>query len=185
MRDGPMHYKRSRRGSADIDQVMEHVLERSEGEYAIRNFTPDGYDERQYCSPGFNLPVGVLSRTPHGRFAEYHTSADNLDFVDPAALADSIMKCLAAVEVLEGNDVYLSRNPKCEPQLGARGLYTTTDAAGDISAMQAAVLWVLNMSDGTHSLLDIARRSGVPFSVIQAAATTLVHHELLTESPAR
>ncbi len=91
--------------------------------HRIEDFSPYGYDERQYCSPGFNLPVGCFMRTPHGQYPEYHTSADNLDFVSPEPLAGSLETCLGVLEVLEGNARYLSQNPKGEPQLGRRGLY--------------------------------------------------------------
>jgi aminopeptidase-like protein len=131
------------------------------------------------------LPVGVLSRTPHGRFPEYHTSADNLDLVDPAALAHSLSTCLGIVEMLEGNGVFLNRNPKCEPQLGRRGLYASMGGhSEDGRAREAALLWVLNLSDGSQSLLDIAERSELPFAVVRNAATSLVEHRLLEELPA-
>ena len=179
---GKVTYKRSRRGNADIDRAAAHVLATYGDEHEIHDFSPYGYDERQYCSPGFNLAVGSLSRTPHGRFPEYHTSADNLDFVTPASLADSLLKCLAIVDVLEGNVVYTNRNPKCEPQLGRRGLYSTMGGHGDSRAMEQAMLWVLNLSDGLHSLLDIAERSRLPFEVIRRAASILEQHELLSEN---
>jgi aminopeptidase-like protein len=180
---GKSTYKRSRRGDAEVDRAVAHVLQRSGLEYDIRDFSPDGYDERQYCSPGFNLPIGALSRTPHGCFPEYHTSADGLGFVDAAALADSLAKCAAIVDVLEGNAVYVNRNPKCEPQLGRRGLYDGIGGYGDHDATQPAMLWVLNMSDGSHSLLDIAERSRLPFEIIRHAADSLLQHELLADDP--
>ena len=98
---GKSTYKKSRRGNAEIDKAAEHVLKHSNNDYEILEFSPYGYDERQFCSPGFNLPVGCLMRTPFAKFPEYHTSADNLDFVGPEFLADSFAKCLAIVEVLE------------------------------------------------------------------------------------
>lgn len=168
---GGVTYKRSRGGSAEIDRALTHVLEHSGDPFELLDFAPDGYDERQYGSPGFDLPVGCFMRTPHDRFPEYHTSADNLDFVGPAALADSLLKLLAAVSVLEGNATYLNLNPRCEPQLGRRGL-----SPGDL-----ALLWVLNLSDGTHSLLDVADRSGLQFGAIRTAADTLLDHDLLRE----
>jgi aminopeptidase-like protein len=145
----------------------------------IHEFSPYGYDERQYCSPAFNLPMGVLSRTPHGRFPEYHTSADNLEFVTPEALADSLVKCLAIVEILEGNRTYINQLPKCEPQLGKRGLYGAVGGHGATRAGEEAMLWILNLSDGNHSLLDIAERSRLRFEDIRRAATVLHEHELL------
>jgi aminopeptidase-like protein len=176
---GHLTYKRSRRGDADIDRAVRHVLERAGAAFEIREFTPYGYDERQYCSPGFNLPVGVLSRTPHGCFPEYHTSADNLDFVDAASLADSLVTCLDVIDVLEGDGTYLTRNPNGEPQLGRRGLYGGTGGYGEGRQFEMALLWALNLSDGTHTLLDIAQRSGLRFDAIRAAADALVDRELL------
>jgi aminopeptidase-like protein len=174
----PFTYKKSRRGSADIDRAAEHVLRHSGEAFQIRQFSPYGYDERQFCSPGFNLPVGCFSRTPHGEFPEYHTSADNVDFVTPQALTASFEQCLAIVNVLEHDRMYVNRNPKCEPQLGRRGLYRAVGGPGATTS-QLAMLWVLNQSDGTHSLLDIAERAELPFAEIQAAADLLEGAELL------
>ena len=176
---GKLHYKKSRRGDAEIDRAVAHVLKHSGSEYEIHEFTPYGYDERQYCSPGFNLPVGCFMRTPNGQYPEYHTSADNLDFVKPDSLADSFRKCLAVLTVLEGNRTYVNLNPKCEPQLGSRGLYQTIGGQTDSRQFELAMLWVLNLSDGTHSLLDIAERSAIEFGVIRKAADALVEHTLL------
>lgn len=182
---GNMTYKRSRRGDAEIDRAVSHVLEHSGQEYEIVDFSPYGYDERQYCSPGFNLPVGSLTRTPHGRYPEYHTSADNLELVQPEYLADSLEKYLEVIRVLEGNKRYLNMNPKCEPQLGKRGLYGAFGGRKDASQYELAMLWVLNLSDGNHSLLDIADRSGLKFENVQEAADLLVQHGLLKESTGR
>jgi aminopeptidase-like protein len=179
---GTMSYKRSRAGNSDTDRVVAHVLSTSGSEHNIEDFSPYGYDERQYCSPGFNLPVGVLSRTPHGRFPEYHTSADNLELMDRASLAGSLFTCLRFIETIEGNGVFLSRNPKCEPQLGKRGLYASMGGHRDEQrSREEALLWVLNLSDGRHSLLDIAERSRLPFETIRMAATALLDCGLLEE----
>jgi len=178
---GPLTYKQSRRGDAEIDRAVTHVLKHSGQNHEILEFTPYGYDERQYCSPGFNLPVGCFMRTPNGRYPEYHTSADNLDFVTPASLADSFEKCLAILAVLEGNRTYLNLNPKCEPQLGKRGLYQTIGGQTDAREFESALLWVLSLSDGQHSLLHIAEQSGVEFPLIRTAADALVQHSLLQE----
>jgi aminopeptidase-like protein len=176
---GRMTYKRSRRGNAEIDRAVAHVLAHSGAAHELVDFFPYGYDERQYCSPGFDLPVGCLMRTPHGQFPEYHTSADDLDFVRPEALADSLATYLAVIDLLEHNRRYLNLNPKCEPQLGKRGLYERPPGPGDPKQRQLAMLWVLNASDGGSSLLDIAERSGIPFDVISDAADALLAHGLL------
>ena len=179
---GRLTYKKSRRGDAEIDRAVAHVLKHSGQDHEILEFTPYGHDERQYCSPAFNLPVGCFMRTPNGCYPEYHTSADNLDFVKPASLADSFTKCLAALAVLEGNQAYVNLNPKCEPQLGKRGLYQTIGGQTDARQFELAMLWVLNLSDGKHSLLHIAERSGLEFGLIRQAADTLVQHSLLKET---
>jgi aminopeptidase-like protein len=173
---GPITYKRSRRGDAEIDRAAAHVLRHAGQDCRVREFSPYGYDERQYCSPGFDLPVGCLMRTPHGEFPEYHTSADNLDLVRREALADSFAKCRAILAVLEQNTTYVNLTPQGEPQLGKRGLYPA-DGASSPDGM--ALLWVLNQSDGRHSLLDIAERAGLEFGAIRRAADALRQHSLL------
>jgi len=178
---GRFTYKRSRRGNAEIDHVVEYVLKNSGQPYAIEDFFPYGYDERQYCSPGFNLPVGCLMRSPHGTFPEYHTSADNLEFIKPQFLEGTLRQYIKAMEVLEGNATYVNLNPKCEPQLGRRGLYSAFGTKPDHKLNQMAVLWVLNLSDGTNSLLDIANRADIPFAEILEAAQALVGCGLLRE----
>jgi aminopeptidase-like protein len=177
---GPFHYKRSRRG-ADIDRAVEHVLRHAGGEHAVRDFSPYGYDERQYCSPGFDLPVGSLTRTPHGCFPEYHTSADDLDFVAPRSLAESLARYLDVIAVVENDRRYRSTNPKCEPQLGRRGLYRALGGIPDLARAEMALLWVLNLSDGNHGLLDIATRADLDFATIHQAAMLLRAHGLLEE----
>ncbi|MGH7380666.1 MAG: DUF4910 domain-containing protein [Candidatus Methylomirabilales bacterium] len=178
---GKSTYKRSRQGNAELDRAVIHVLKHSGQDFEIVDFTPYGYDERQYCSPGFNLPVGCLSRTPYGRYPEYHTSADDLSFVKPEYLADSFQKCLSVINVLENNRTYANQQPKCEPQLGKRGLYRSIGGSGDGATAQMAMLWVLNFSDGNHSLLDIAERAGLEFGVLKTAAGALGEHGLLEE----
>jgi aminopeptidase-like protein len=178
---GHFHYKRSRRWRAEIDRVVTQVLQDSGEEHRITDFIPFGYDERQYCSPGFDLPVGSLTRTPYGRYPEYHTSADNLDFVRPEALAGSLRTYLAVVDVLEGNGRFLNLNPKCEPQLGRRGLYRTLGGDERGREREMALLWVLNLSDGQNTLLDIADRSEMPFAAVREACEALLAAGLLRE----
>lgn len=176
---GPFHYKKSRRGHSEIDQAVTHVLKHYSQSPEILEFSPYGYDERQYCSPGFNLAVGCLMRSVWGTFPEYHTSADNLAFVRPQYLADSLQICSAIVGVLERNHHYRNLNPYCEPQLGRRNLYRSTGGS-DITDEINARLWVLNQSDGQNSLLDIADRSGIPFAAISDAAELLCENGLLS-----
>jgi aminopeptidase-like protein len=127
---GRFTYKRSRRGNAEIDRAAVHVLAHCGEDYDVRDFTPYGYDERQYCSPGFDLAVGSLTRTPQGEYPEYHTSGDNPDLVRPDRLVDSLRRYLEVFEVLEGNLTYVNLSPKGEPQLGKRGLYGSVGPTG-------------------------------------------------------
>jgi aminopeptidase-like protein len=173
---GGFHYKKSRRADAVIDRAANQVLRHSGEPYELLDFSPFGYDERQYCSPGFNLPVGCLMRSVWGTFPEYHTSADSLDFIRPLKLAGSLRLCAGIVDVLENDRLYCNRNPYCEPQLGRRNLYGSESAATEIRAR----LWVLSLSDGHHSLLDIAERSGLPFTAICDAAELLCDAGLLS-----
>ncbi|MFJ9174598.1 DUF4910 domain-containing protein [Streptomyces sp. NPDC102360] len=170
---GALTYKRSRRGDAEIDRVLTHTLSTSQRPHETKEFTPYGYDERQYCSPGFDLGVGSLTRTPYAGYPEYHTSADDLDFVSPEAMADTLAVCREAFAVLDRNRRYLNQSPYGEPQLGRRGLYDALGGRSDTKQAQMAMLWVLNLSDGEHSLLDIAERSGLAFSAVADAADAL------------
>jgi len=178
---GPSTYKRSRRGDTPVDRAAAHVL-RHGGAHELLDFVPYGYDERQYCSPGFNLAVGCLTRTPNGRYPEYHTSADDVDFVRPDALEDSLAKALAIVEILEHDAAFVNLNPHCEPQLGRRGLYGNTGGLTP-PGFEMALLWVLNYSDGSHTLLDIADRAGMPFPLVRRAASALQGAGLLAPAP--
>jgi aminopeptidase-like protein len=177
---GGFHYKKSRRGDAEIDRAIAHVLKHCGEMSEILDFSPNGYDERQYCSPGFNLPVGCLMRSVWGTFPEYHTSADNLEFISPESLARSMQVCASVFDLLEGNRTYRNLSSYCEPQLGRRGLYRSIGEE-PMAVQMNARLWVLNLSDGEHSLLDIAERSGVKFSTIYSAAELLHEGGLLEE----
>jgi aminopeptidase-like protein len=176
---GRFHYKKSRRGSAPIDRAVVQALRDRGEEFELLEFSPYGYDERQYCSPGFNLPFGSLTRTPHGRFPEYHTSADNLDLVRREALAGSLAVYLSVLRILENDASYINLNPRCEPQLGRRGLYRAMGGLADAGQLELAMLWVLNFSDGSHSLLDIAERAGLAFELVHRSAMLLAKCELL------
>ena len=179
----PLTYKKSRRGNTGIDQVAALAIHEADQTSQVLDFYPYGYDERQYCSPGFNLAVGRLSRSRHGTFPEYHTSADNCDFVKPRSLGESLSVCVKVVSILERNRTYVNTNPMCEPQLGERGLYHSVGGAADSKENEMAMLWVLNLSDGQHSLLKIAELSQLKFDVIARAANKLKEHGLLEEIP--
>jgi aminopeptidase-like protein len=173
-------YKKSRRGNNRIDRAVVHTIRHSGLTPTILDFSPYGYDERQYCSPGFNLPVGLFQRSKFGEIPQYHTSADNLDFIAPNHLALSYHLIAETLDVVENDAVYRNTMPKCEPQLGRRGLYGMVGGDKDAVAANMAMLWILNLSDGMHSLLDIAEQANLPFAVIRRTAQLLQHSGLLT-----
>ncbi|MFA5074971.1 MAG: DUF4910 domain-containing protein [Candidatus Babeliales bacterium] len=178
---GDFTYKKSRNSDALINKTVEKVLQDSKSKFNIINFDPCGSDERQFSSPGFNLQIGSLMKTMYGNFDEYHTSADDLNFVQPEYLQDSFDKYLKIVSVIENNKFYLNLNPKCEPQLGKRGLYSMLGSQKYSNLNIEAILWVLNFSDGKHSLLDISFLSGFDFDLIKNAADVLIASDLLGE----
>jgi aminopeptidase-like protein len=174
-------YKKSRRGDAFIDRAMTHVLQHATPSSTILDFFPYGYDERQYCSPGFDLPVGLFQRSQFGTFPEYHTSADNLDFIRPQHLGSSYRMITALLEIIEHDWQPRSTTPKCEAQLGRRGLYDALGGDPEGAAKSMAFLWILNLADGRHSLFDIAERARLPFGVVAQAARLLRESGLLVE----
>ena len=130
-----------------------------------------GSDERQFCSPGYNLPFGSLMRTGYGRYNVYHTSGDNFDFVKQEFLMDTFSKYISIFFTLENNRYYKNLNPKGEPQLKKRNLINPINT----------LLWILNFSDGENSLLDISDKSNILFKEIVTAANELVQSKLLEE----
>lgn len=176
---GPFTYKRSRRATSEIDLAATLALRDSGATHRILDWEPWGGDERQFCSPGFNLPVGCLMRTPHGAFAGYHTSADNLERISPDALAEAVELCLTTFDILETDRRYRNLSPFGEPQLGRRGLYRSAGGAVHTPRDERALLWVLNLSDGRTSLREIATRANLPYTVIHRAAGRLARAELI------
>jgi aminopeptidase-like protein len=176
---GPLHYKRTKSGCAVVDRVFGRVLHRRGQPFHIEDFSPYGYDERQFNSPGINVPVGCFTRTPFGRYPEYHTSGDNLDLITPAALEESLDACREALAELDLVQTYRNLAPNCEPQLGRRGLYDETGGDNDRKSAQMALLWMLSYSEGTHSTLDISELSGLDLATLDRAARRLAAVDLL------
>lgn len=174
----PLTYKRSRSGSALTDRAAQHVLQTSGCAFRIADFEPYGYDERQFCSPGFDLPVGRMTRSPNGAYPEYHTSADNLALIDRGKISEALRVLARLLSTLDSNRVSLNLSPKGEPRLGKRGLYGSVGGTPP-GAFEHALLWVLNQSDGKHDLIEIAERSGLPYETIDRAATDLERTGLL------
>jgi aminopeptidase-like protein len=173
---GPFHYKRSRRGNAEIDRFASCAIESRGGR--VLSFEPYGYDERQFCSPAFDLPMGRITRSPNGAYAEYHTSADDLNFVSAQSLGESYALLLEIVDAVEHDRRYVNLVPFCEPQLGKRGLYRK-EGGTTLPERELALLWMLSLSDGANSLLDVAERSRLPFRTLRRASDDLVEAELL------
>lgn len=176
---GHLTYKKTYTGDALIDRASLHILRHRNTPFQTLEFSPFGYDERQFASPGINLPVGRLTRTPNGAYPEYHTSADNMDLITPSAMADSLAAYRAIFALIENNNVYQSNFPYCEPQLGKRGLYRTTGGHGNPEQRQLAILWVLNQANGQHDLLDIAERSGLQFEIVASVAAELAAADVI------
>jgi aminopeptidase-like protein len=180
---GPVVYKRSRQGDAEVDRAAAHVLASRSRADEVIDFSPYGNDERQFCSPGFDLPVGALTRSGHDRSERHHTSADDLGSIDPAALADTLGVCLSILGTLEDNATLVSLNPKGEPQLGRRGLYRSFGGRAEQAALESALLWVMSLADGKHTTLDAAERAGLPFAIVNEAAAALERMELVRREP--
>jgi aminopeptidase-like protein len=176
---GHLVYKRSRRGGSAMDRAAEQVLRTGPWPYEVVDFSPYGNDERQFCSPGFDLPVGAVTRSGYDRSERHHTSADDLASISEDALGGTLDFCLKVLSTLEDDEVFVSLNPKGEPQLGRRGLYRTVGGRADQSEMEAALLWLMSLADGGHSLLDVAVRSGLPFEAVRDAALALEQADLL------
>jgi aminopeptidase-like protein len=175
---GALTYKMSRKGDTLTDVTARYVLSQIHPEGRTIPFSPYGYDERQLCSPGFNLPVGRLTRSGNDSYPQYHTSADDLTLIQPSCLEQSLEVCKLFVTVLEEDARYVNLSPKGEPRLGKRGLYGPVGGRSPAEREQA-MLWVLNQSDGSKSLLDVARTSGLPFGVVREAASALERSGLL------
>jgi aminopeptidase-like protein len=178
---GPFHFKQSRSG-APIDHAVAHILRHSGHPYEIVPFNPYGYDERQFCSPAFDLPMGCLMRSVHGTFPQYHTSADNPGFVKFQALNQSYEVVATLLDLLDANRTYARTDGRGEPQLGRRGLYRAIAGQKEAGgASQMDLLWLLNLADGKNSLLEMAERAGIPFGRIQKAARLALDAELIRE----
>jgi aminopeptidase-like protein len=181
---GPVVYKRSRRGDATIDRAAAHIVRHRTDGSDVVDFSPYGNDERQFCSPGIDLPIGAITRSGHDRSVRHHTSADDLASIDPDALGDTVRTCLTILGACEDDATLISLSPKGEPQLGRRGLYRAFGGRAEQDELESAVLWVMNQADGRHTTLDVAERAGLPFSVIDEAATALERVALLRREPA-
>lgn len=177
--NGNFTYKKSRIGNSLPDRAVETILNQTEMDFNIVDFFPSGSDERQFCSPGFNLPVGSLMRTMYGTYPEYHTSADNKEFVSFEAMEQSIQKYLDVIELIEKNEKYINKMPYCEPQLGKRGLYPTLGSQKGTDDFVEAMMWILNLSDGENDLITIAEKSKIPVKDLLLVVEKLIETGIL------
>ncbi len=175
--DGPLTWKLSRQGDSEIDRIARLALPKMGLDHQVTPFGPaKGSDERQFGSPGFDLPVGLLTRSVPGQFRVYHTSGDDTDFVTPSGLSGSLRAAYAIIEGLEINSQRYKRvDPHCEPMLSKYGLIHAVAVRNSIGYDMTtdplvALRWVLNFCDGEHSLLDIAERSDIALPALADAA---------------
>lgn len=176
-------YKRSRRGDSLADRAALYTLPRIDAATRVLDFEPTGSDERQYCSPGFNLPIGVIARSIYGSYREYHTSLDDRGFISFESLMESVDAYSSVLGVLDDNVVYRRTLPYGEPQLGRRGLYPTLGGPRQRDERLAALRWLLNLADGQHDLLAIAERSGIDFKLLCEAANRCLEAGLIEPRP--
>ena len=178
---GSLHYTQTPTGNSRVDRIVRRVLAKSGIEYEVRPFSPYGYDERQYASPGYGIPAGSLTRIPHGEFPEYHTSADNMEFIHANVLDETLDVYTRIVEAYESERVFVNRFPFGQPQLGRRGLYDKLGGGTNVAESRMAMLWLLNRSTGDYSFDDIVEQSGIGGDVLGAVAETLVQAGVLAE----
>jgi aminopeptidase-like protein len=172
---------RSKEGHTLADRAATHALRFLAGTkpVSIRDYDPVGSDERQYCSPGINWPVGSLLRSRHGEYAVYHTSKDDMTFVSEQGLAGSYAAYVRVLQVVEINCRPRRTNPYCEPQLGQYGLYSSMVTAS-VDESVRRLLHILAFADGEHDLIDIATGLDLPAWILLPSMEALVRAGLIT-----
>jgi len=182
--DRAYSYLPSRQTDTLADRAALHSLRHQAGaEGFVRySFLDRGSDERQYCSPGVDLPVATIMRSKYGAYPEYHTSLDDLSLISPAGLSGGISAIAKAILAIETNGRYRA-TVLGEPQLGRRGLYPTLGTR-DGNLVVRKLMGVLAYSDGKHDLLAIADLMGVPVWELSEVAQQLLAHELLADCDA-
>jgi aminopeptidase-like protein len=172
-------YLPSRDGNTLSDRVAKNVLHFSDPNFVEYSFLDRGSDERQYCSPGVDLPVCSIMRSKYGEYPEYHTSADNLDFISQKGLEGSFQVYQRCIEALEKNERY-QINCLCEPQLGKRGLYPTISKKGSANSV-ASMMNFIAYADGKNDLIDISNRIRVPIHELEPIIERLKDSGLLSK----
>ena len=177
---GNLSFKHTRADETITNRMTNHLLKHRKEEYNAIPFDPVGSDERQYGSPGFNLPVGVLMRTPFSQFKEYHTSADNKDLMDFEKMAELISFCRDLVKAYELNSSYENQIKYCEPFLGKRNLYEDLSTKMSHSETIKMRLRLLNFLDGTRDLLDVCERYDYSILDTKNEIRKLLEHGLIS-----
>lgn len=178
------NYKKSKIGNSYADFLAIKTLRELKKKFKVIDFFPTGSDERQYNSPKFNLPVGSIMRTPYDRYKEYHTSLDNKKFISFQSIEESINVFLKLIEINEKNIFYKSRLGFGEPQLGKRKLYSDISTAfnSQLNTLTNNFFWILSLSDGKTSSLEIFQKSKSDITTFQKSTDILLQNKLIAVS---
>jgi aminopeptidase-like protein len=174
-------YVASRKGDTLADRAAKHVLNNHVTSYTSYSYLERGSDERQYCSPGVDLPVCSICRTKYGQYPEYHTSLDNLELITAEGLEGAFSVYKKVIQLLEANAFYKVTTP-CEPQLGKRGLYPTISTK-DTKAQIATMMNVIAYADGDNDLIALAEKIGACATDLIPIVEKLLAAELLEKKP--
>jgi aminopeptidase-like protein len=177
--DRAYSYLPSRAGGTLADRAALHALSHSGQDFIRYSFLDRGSDERQYCSPGVDLPVASLMRSKYATYPEYHTSNDDLSLITPSGLSGGFKMLQRALESIEANRRYRTTTT-CEPSLSRRGLYPTIGTT-DVAKVVREMMTILAYADGNHDLLQVAEMLNVPVWQVAETAARLEQHNLLAE----
>lgn len=175
----PFVYKRSRQETSLTDIIAEHVLRNSSKEYSLIDFDPIGSDERQYCSPGFNLAIGSLMRSKYHEYEEYHTSLDNKSLISFEAIKESVEMYFQMIEAFELNHNYVNSVMFCEPNMGKRNLYEDLSGALVMPDKLATRMRLLNYMDGKNSLIGFCNKYNVNILDLRSEIELLLSKKVL------
>ena len=178
---GPFTYKKARDPNNVLDKAVVHSLEHSSVEFRVLEFFPTGSDERQYCSPGFNLPIGSLMRSMYGTYPEYHTSLDNLGFVSVESLLQTFRAYVNTIYTLEHDKLFKNLKPFGEPHLSKYGLYPYIGGQKERRQYVKYLRYILSLSDENHDLVDIANFLSLPIWELESAVNDLLRVGLIQE----
>ncbi|QCR34406.1 hypothetical protein C1N55_04770 [Lysinibacillus sp. SGAir0095] len=189
-KDHQLSYKMSRNGNSPLNKLIHFLKEQENDSMPVRPFTPlFGSDERQYCSPGFNLPVGQFSKMVYGKYAGYHNSLDTKEVMSIEALLDSVIEIERLLKLQELNGYYINLKPFGEPKLGKYDLYPDINAPSlrgrstnhklDNRQQLNQILTILNYSDGKHDLAELSKTLNYKIEDYEVSIEALKEHQLL------